>query len=212
MAQEYVRDLVKEIRDLIKKIDVLNASVLPGSATAANQVLEIAEVTSINDKTLTPISRKIAFDDINAYYYEIVTFDTSTSSFVYYYRDKNNNVIIPDFNSFAYGEERIGYQQYSIASDTSSTRNILNNLSKDTGNTIDTLRVVLEDQSRNTLENINFDVWDKIAGNSKVFTWITGPGGSQVVSIIEYFTGASLIITQTFTYDVNDNVTSITAS
>ena len=54
--------------------------------------------------------------------------------------------------------------------------------------------------------------WDNIIGNSKEFTWVAGSLGGQIVSTIEYYTGPTLILTQTFTYDGNDNVTSITAS
>jgi hypothetical protein len=59
-----------------------------------------------------------------------------------------------------------------------------------------------------------YDVWDKIPGNSKEFTWIDGNVGSnRLVSVIVYKTGVTTVMTQTLAYDpVTDEVISITAS
>lgn len=97
-------------------------------------------------------------------------------------------------------------------------------LDKDTGaSTANTLRVVLEqsnsadisdiltsNQSTNTI--LQYENWDKIPGNSKVFTWVAGAVAPFVIDTIEYYTGITLQITQTFTYDANDNVLTITAT
>ena len=101
----------------------------------------------------------------------------------------------------------------------------LNTYSRDVGaSTVDTLRVTLEDLSRNNLVDIlsrmttnntyiSYENWDKIPGNSKEFTWINGTlPNNRIVSTIVYKTGLTTIITQTFTYNGNDEVTAITAS
>jgi hypothetical protein len=62
------------------------------------------------------------------------------------------------------------------------------------------------------IDLLELQVWDKIIGNSKEFTWVAGTVSPFVVDTILYKTGVSTIFTQTFTYDANDNVLSITCS
>ena len=50
--------------------------------------------------------------------------------------------------------------------------------------------------------------WTTLIGNSINYTY----DGSNNVITAEYYTGATLVFTQTFTYDVNNNCTSITTS
>lgn len=100
----------------------------------------------------------------------------------------------------------------------------LTSLDKNSGaSTGNTLRVVLEDLTRNGINQMQNDtsivknatsyaVWDMFPGNSKVINWVAGSVQPFVVDTIEYYIGPTLVITQTFTYDANDNVTSITAS
>jgi hypothetical protein len=166
MAQEYSRDLIKEIRDLLSRLLSNATSPTSGDATAANQALEIAELTAINSNT-TDVATETTLSSLE-------TFVTTL--------DKNTGAVTPE-----------------------------------------TLRVVLEANNNAEITAISnnvattrsytaFDTWDKIPGQSKVFTWVTGPGGGQVVDNIEYYIGITLTMTQTFTYDGNDNVLTITAS
>jgi hypothetical protein len=50
--------------------------------------------------------------------------------------------------------------------------------------------------------------WTTIVGNSVTYTY----NGNNDVTVAEYYTGATLVFTQTFTYDVNNNCTDITVS
>lgn len=67
-----------------------------------------------------------------------------------------------------------------------------------------------------TLEEL--ENWTNIAGNSKEFTYYTdagggaNPSGNNNVATVLYKTGVTTVLTQTFIYDINDNVLSITAS
>jgi hypothetical protein len=60
--------------------------------------------------------------------------------------------------------------------------------------------------------------WTTIVGNSIDYTYYTGvapgnPSGDvNNVETAEYFTGTTLIFTQTFTYDANDNCINITTT
>lgn len=104
-----------------------------------------------------------------------------------------------------------------VSCDTVALETILNQLSRDQGGyNADTLRVVLEDGNRDDISTINtyqsYANWDMIPGRSKTINWVAGTIQPFVVDTIEYYSGASLMVTQTFTYDANDNVTSITAS
>ena len=47
--------------------------------------------------------------------------------------------------------------------------------------------------------------WTNIAGNSVNYTYDV----NNNVILAEYYTGATLVFTQTFTYDGNNNVTSV---
>lgn len=49
--------------------------------------------------------------------------------------------------------------------------------------------------------------WTNIAGNSIEYTYV-----GNNVTVAQYYTGATLVFTQTFTYDVNNNVTSVVTS
>jgi hypothetical protein len=73
-----------------------------------------------------------------------------------------------------------------------------------------------EDASESTLQ---LAVWDQIIGNSKEITYYAAgptpaenPSGNKNVQSVIYKEGVSTIITQTFTYDVDDDVLTITAS
>lgn len=63
-----------------------------------------------------------------------------------------------------------------------------------------------------TLESINTTTvnanWSALIGNSIIYTYDL----NNNVITAEYYTGASLMFTQTFTYDANNNCTSITTS
>jgi hypothetical protein len=63
-----------------------------------------------------------------------------------------------------------------------------------------------------TLESINTTTlnanWTSIVGNSIDYTY----DANNNVTVAEYFTGATLIFTQTFTYDANNNCTNITTT
>jgi len=101
----------------------------------------------------------------------------------------------------------------TIDADTS----ILAALSKNAGAVDDnTLRIVLETLSRTDLSNaalfLGREAWAKIAGNSVEFTWQVAATKPFRVATATYKQGASTVVTQTFAYDTNDNVTSITAS
>ena len=50
--------------------------------------------------------------------------------------------------------------------------------------------------------------WTNIAGNSVNYTYDV----NNNVTLAEYYTGATLVFTQTFAYDVNNNVTSVVTS
>lgn len=69
----------------------------------------------------------------------------------------------------------------------------------------------IDTKVQSLIDLITLDNWDKIIGNSKVISYIT-IASDKVIDTIEYFTGASLIITQTFTYDADNDIASITAS
>jgi len=58
----------------------------------------------------------------------------------------------------------------------------------------------------------NLENWDKIVGNSVVYTWGTGSLGGQICTLIEYKTAGNTIFTQTLVYNSNEKVTSITTS
>jgi hypothetical protein len=57
--------------------------------------------------------------------------------------------------------------------------------------------------------------WTNITGNSVNYTYYTGvaagnpSGDTNNVETAEYFTGATLVFTQTFIYNANNNVTSV---
>jgi len=63
-----------------------------------------------------------------------------------------------------------------------------------------------------TLESINTTTlnanWTSIVGNSIDYTY----DANNNVTVAEYYTGATLIFTQTFTYDANNNCTNITTT
>lgn len=50
--------------------------------------------------------------------------------------------------------------------------------------------------------------WTNIAGNSINYTY----DSNNNVTVAEYYTGVTLVFTQTFTYDVNNNVISVVTS
>lgn len=60
--------------------------------------------------------------------------------------------------------------------------------------------------------------WTTEIGNSITYTYYTGvapgnpSGNTSNVETAEFYSGATLIFTQTFTYDVNNNCTSITTT
>jgi len=60
--------------------------------------------------------------------------------------------------------------------------------------------------------------WNTIAGNNTTYTYYSGivpgnPSGSTSnVETAEYFDYTGLVFTQTFTYDANDNVLTITTT
>lgn len=51
-------------------------------------------------------------------------------------------------------------------------------------------------------------IWTTIVGNSIDYTY----DANNNVTVAEYFTGTTLIFTQTFTYDANDNCINITTT
>jgi len=63
-----------------------------------------------------------------------------------------------------------------------------------------------------------FAVWDKIAGNNILLTYYNGveagnpSGNTNNIKTIAYRTGLTVILTQTITYTVADNISSITAA
>lgn len=59
-----------------------------------------------------------------------------------------------------------------------------------------------------------YENWDKIVGNSTEYTYVAGILNPAIflVQTIVYKTGVTTIFTRTFAYDLNDNLTSITAS
>lgn len=68
-----------------------------------------------------------------------------------------------------------------------------------------------------TAANQEIEIWDKIPGNSIVFTYYAGveagnPSGNKNVKIADYQTAAVSQFTQTFAYDADDDVISITAA
>lgn len=159
--QEFVRDLVVEIRNLLKRLDISITTII-GAGYATENTLQAVENNT---------------DGIEAL---LTTIDADTS--------------------------------------------VLAGLDKNIGaSTANTLRVTLEDFTRDGLDqmqndtsailvNTNYQNWDMIPGNSKVINWVAGNVQPFVVDTIEYYTGPTLEVTQTFTYDANDNVTSVTAS
>ncbi len=72
------------------------------------------------------------------------------------------------------------------------------------------------------LESINTTTinanWTSIVGQSIVYTYYTGAapgnpsGDTNNVETAEFYAGATIIFTQTFTYDANNNCTSITTT
>lgn len=62
------------------------------------------------------------------------------------------------------------------------------------------------------------NIWDKIAGNNKLISYFSGvaagnPSGNvENIQTIQFRTGTTVIITQTFVYNAADNVLSITAT
>lgn len=67
------------------------------------------------------------------------------------------------------------------------------------------------------INRADLDTWDKIAGNSKEFTYYSGvtpenPSGNKNVESILFKTGVTTILTQSFTYDSEDDVITITAT
>ena len=50
--------------------------------------------------------------------------------------------------------------------------------------------------------------WTSIVGNSVDYTY----DANNNVTVAEYYTGATLVFTQTFTYDANNNCTNITTT
>ena len=64
----------------------------------------------------------------------------------------------------------------------------------------------------------NLAVWEAIAGNNKTLAYYVGlaagnPSGSTSnIQTIQFKTGASVIVTQNFTYDSNNNILTITAA
>lgn len=56
-----------------------------------------------------------------------------------------------------------------------------------------------------------FDKWDTIVGNSIEHTWVLS-GSEYLLDTILYKNGANTILTKTFSYDVNNNVSLITTT
>ena len=85
----------------------------------------------------------------------------------------------------------------------------------------ETLRVALSDESQSALDSIAQSLvrenWDSFANNSIEFKYYLGvsagnpSGNTNNVEFIEYLSGTTVIFAKRFTYDLSDNVTSITA-
>jgi hypothetical protein len=52
--------------------------------------------------------------------------------------------------------------------------------------------------------------WEYISGNSIEYTWTTGTTGT-LLDTITYKKGVSTVLTQTFSYDIDDNLSIIQA-
>jgi hypothetical protein len=66
------------------------------------------------------------------------------------------------------------------------------------------------DKQTETLELIARGIFQLINGNSVEFTYVAGTFGN-LVATATYKTGATTIVTLTYSYNVNDEVTSINA-
>jgi hypothetical protein len=96
-------------------------------------------------------------------------------------------------------------------------------LSKDSGVVdADTLRVVLEDLTRDNISNIlaytqqiashvEFGNWESIPGNRLEYTYINGTlnPADLLVETISYYKAASLTAIKTFTYNPDDTLSSV---
>jgi hypothetical protein len=82
--------------------------------------------------------------------------------------------------------------------------------------------LVVLDNIENALKQLNLTTlyanWNTQVGNSITYTYYTGvapgnpSGNTSNVETAEFYEGAVLMLTQTFTYDVNNNCTSITTT
>jgi hypothetical protein len=53
--------------------------------------------------------------------------------------------------------------------------------------------------------------WEYISGNQVDYTWVTGSTG-VLVDTITYKKGVTTVLTQSFTYDIEDNLTNISVA
>lgn len=73
--------------------------------------------------------------------------------------------------------------------------------------TLNQIKLLLEICSNSADSTIKSN-WTSVIGNSVQYTY----DGSNNVITAEYYTGATLVFTQTFTYDGSNNCTSITTT
>lgn len=76
---------------------------------------------------------------------------------------------------------------------------------------------VTADQINLNTDKLEMGVWSTIPGNSEEYTYYTGivagnPSGNKNVQTVVFKTGVTTIATQTYTWDSDDDVLSITAS
>lgn len=229
--KDSINRLIHEVRELKRAIAALDINVTstitnPTSGLAQETTLQDVETnTATLDTLLTQIETNT--DNLEALLTQIEV-NTAASGTVY---TTNSGVV--DANTLRITLEDV--QRDAVLDNETNTANIANNtasidtqlaaLDRNGGAvTSETLRVVFENEARNNLDDINGNTlgtedqlkrhnWDKIPGNSIEYTWIDGTlPNSRLIQTIVYKTGPTTHITQTYAYNANDEVISITTT